>query len=84
MNYLSLKLYFKRESVLELGLSLGYLTKYLVNDFSTLDLVESSKGLLNQLLIIQKTTKHNLYFKEFKTYKKFDTIRSILKILLKF
>ncbi|KAB1232132.1 class I SAM-dependent methyltransferase [Chryseobacterium viscerum] len=74
LNYLSLKPYFKGESALELGPALGHMTKYLVNDFSSLDLVEGSKDLINQIPDYPNITKHNSYFEEFKTDKKFDTI----------
>lgn len=74
LNYLSLKPYFKGESCLELGPALGHMTKYLVDDFTSLHLVEGSEDLLDQIPNYKNVTKHNSYFEEFKTDQKFDTI----------
>ncbi|MFN5849010.1 MAG: class I SAM-dependent methyltransferase [Chitinophagales bacterium] len=74
MNYLSLRPYFKGKSALELGPALGQMTKYLVNDFESVDVIEGSKDLLDLMPDYINIKKHLSYFEEFKTELKFDTI----------
>lgn len=74
MNYLSLKPFFKGKSALELGPALGQMTKYLVNDFEKLDIIEGSKELLDQIPNYNNIVKHHSYFEEYITDKQFDTI----------
>jgi len=73
-NYLSLKPYFRGDLALELGPAIGQMTKYLVNDFKNIHLVEGSKDLLNQIPNYQNVVKYHSYFEEFETNEKFDTI----------
>lgn len=73
-NYLSLKPYFKGDLALELGPAIGQMTKYLVNDFKSLHLVEGSKNLIDQIPNYENVTKHHSFFEEFKTELKFETI----------
>jgi SAM-dependent methyltransferase len=74
LNYLSIKDFFKGDTALELGPALGHMTKYLVNDFKSLHLVEGSQDLLNQIPSYPNVVKHHAYFEEFTTSQKFDTI----------
>ena len=74
MNYLSLKPYFKGKIALELGPALGQMTKYLVNDFEKLDIIEGSKELLDQIPNYNNIVKYHSYFEEFITENKYDTI----------
>jgi 2-polyprenyl-3-methyl-5-hydroxy-6-metoxy-1,4-benzoquinol methylase len=73
-NYLSLKPFFKGDLALELGPAIGQMTKYLVNDFKTIHLVEGAKDLLDQIPNYENIIKHHSYFEEFETDLKFDTI----------
>ena len=73
-KYLGIKDFFKGETAMELGPSLGQMTKFLVNDFKTLHLVEGSLDLLNQIPDQPHVIKHHAYFEEFNTPIKFDTI----------
>jgi 2-polyprenyl-3-methyl-5-hydroxy-6-metoxy-1,4-benzoquinol methylase len=74
MNYLSLKPYFKGKNLLELGPAMGHMTKFLVNDFKNVSVVEGSKELLDLIPDYNNIEKHHSYFEEFETDKKFDTI----------
>ena len=74
MNYLSLKPYFKGKNLLELGPAMGHMTKFLVNDFENVSVVEGSKELLDLIPNYGNIEKHHSYFEEFETDKKFDTI----------
>lgn len=74
MNYLSLKPYFKGKNLLELGPAMGHMTKFLVNDFENVSVVEGSKELLDLIPNYDNIEKHHSYFEEFETDKKFDTI----------
>jgi 2-polyprenyl-3-methyl-5-hydroxy-6-metoxy-1,4-benzoquinol methylase len=74
MNYLSMKPYFKGKKLLELGPAMGHMTKFLVNDFDTIDVVEGSKELLDMIPNYDNIVKHHSYFEEFVTNEKFDTI----------
>ena len=74
MNYLSLKPYFKGKNLLELGPAMGHMTKFLVNDFENISVVEGSKELLDLIPNYDNIEKHHSYFEEFETDKKFDTI----------
>lgn len=74
MNYLSLKPYFKGVNLLELGPAMGHMTKFLVNDFENVSVVEGSKELLDLIPDYDNIEKHHSYFEEFETDKKFDTI----------
>jgi SAM-dependent methyltransferase len=73
-NYLTLKQYFKGKIALELGPAVGQMTKYLVNDFDELDLIEGSKELLDQIPNYDNIYKYHSFFEEFKPDKQYDTI----------
>jgi SAM-dependent methyltransferase len=72
--YESIRPYFNGKSALELGPASGYMTKYLVNDFEILHLVEGSKELLSQITDYPNIFKHCSMFEDFKTDLKFETI----------
>ena len=74
MNYLSLKPFFKGNSVLELGPSLGQMTKFLVDDFEKVYVVEGAKELLDKIPNYDNIEKYHSYFEEFDIEIKFDTI----------
>jgi 2-polyprenyl-3-methyl-5-hydroxy-6-metoxy-1,4-benzoquinol methylase len=74
LNYLSIKKHFKGENALELGPALGHMTKFLVNDFKSIHLIEGSKELLDQIPNYPNIVKHHSYFEEYKTTNIFDTI----------
>lgn len=74
MNYLSLRPFFRGVKALELGPALGQMTKYLVNDFDKLDLIDGSKELLDQIPNYKNVEKYHSYFEDFETESKYDTI----------
>jgi SAM-dependent methyltransferase len=74
LNYMSIKPYFRGDKALELGPALGQMTKFLVDDFSIIHLVEGSKDLLDQIPDYKNVIKHHSFFEEFETDLKFDTI----------
>jgi 2-polyprenyl-3-methyl-5-hydroxy-6-metoxy-1,4-benzoquinol methylase len=74
MNYLSMKPFFKGRKLLELGPAMGHMTKFLINDFDTISLVEGSKDLLDLIPDYDNIIKYHSYFEEFVTNEKFDTI----------
>lgn len=74
LNYRSLKQYFKGDIALELGPAVGQMTKYLINDFETLHVVEGSKNLLDQIPDYSNIVKHHCFFEEFDAIIKYDTI----------
>lgn len=73
-NFLSLKPFFKGGKALELGPALGYMTKSLVKEFESIDLVEASKTLLDQIPDYPNVRKFCSYFEEYLTSEKYDTI----------
>jgi SAM-dependent methyltransferase len=72
--YDSLKPFFKGNTALEMGPANGIMTSHLVNDFSTLHLVEGAEDLLAQIPDYLNVTKHLSYFEHFEPALKFDTI----------
>jgi hypothetical protein len=72
-NYFALKEYFKIGSAIEMGPALGQMTKFLVDDFNEIHLIEASKTLIDQIPIYSNTIKHNCYFEEFETDLRVDT-----------
>jgi SAM-dependent methyltransferase len=72
--YRSVKPFFKGRLALELGPASGYMTKYLVNDFDSLHLIEGSLDLLDQIPAYDNVIKHHSMFEDFNTSLKFDTI----------
>ncbi len=73
-GYLQFKPFFYGHSCLELGPATGYMTKYLLKDFSEVTAVEGSLQLLNQIEGNSKLVKVHSLFEDFKPNKKFDTI----------
>lgn len=73
-NFLSLKPFFKGNSALELGPASGYMTKFLVNEFEKLHIVEGAKSLLDQIPEYPNVRKFHSYFEEFKTDEKYSTV----------
>lgn len=73
-NYKTFKPYFRGNVGLELGPAMGYMTKYLVEDFKDLDLIEGSKELLDSIPEYKNVTKYHSLFEDFKTDKEYDTI----------
>lgn len=72
--YRSIKPFFKGSLALELGPASGYMTKFLVNDFPSLHLVEGSQELIDQIPGYPNVVKHCSMFEDFETESKFDTI----------
>jgi 2-polyprenyl-3-methyl-5-hydroxy-6-metoxy-1,4-benzoquinol methylase len=73
-NFQSLKPFFKGKRALELGPASGYMTKSLVKEFDTIDLVEGSESLLQQIPDYPNIRKFCSYFEEFETKEKYETI----------
>jgi SAM-dependent methyltransferase len=73
-NYKTFKPFFKGKVACELGPALGQMTRFLVNDFEKIHLIEGSNELLSQIPDYPNAIKHNFFFEEFITEKKFDTI----------
>jgi SAM-dependent methyltransferase len=72
--YRSFRKFFKGTIACELGPSTGYMTRYLLNDFSELDVVEGSKNLLDQIPDHVKLKKYHSLFEDFTPSRKYDTI----------
>lgn len=73
-GFLTFKPYFLGKTCLELGPATGYMTKYLINSFSTVTVVEGSKSLIDQIPNYSNLKKVNCLFEEFTPTEKFDTI----------
>lgn len=76
-RYLAIKKYFKGKECLELGPADGEMTKYLINDFQHLDLVDGSQNLLNMVPDYPNVSKYCKMFEEFEPDpqgKRYDTI----------
>jgi SAM-dependent methyltransferase len=73
-GFKTIKPFFKGETALELGPASGFMTKLLVKEFKTLDLVEGSADLLNEIPDHPNVTKHCSFFENFSTDQLFDTI----------
>ena len=73
-GFRTLKPYFKGTKALELGPASGYMTKQLVQVFETLDAVEGSKDLLDQIPDFKNLKKYHAFFEEFETSETYDTI----------
>jgi 2-polyprenyl-3-methyl-5-hydroxy-6-metoxy-1,4-benzoquinol methylase len=74
MNYLTFKDYFKGKLALEIGPAIGQMTKFLVNDFEKIHLLEGSETLLQQIPEYDNIVKHHAFIEEFSTHLKFDTV----------
>lgn len=73
-NYETLSEYFNGDSCLELGPALGQMTRFLVKDFKSVDVVDGSEFLLNQIPEYGNVRKYHSYFEEFTPPTKYDTI----------
>ena len=73
-RYESLKPYFVGNSCLELGPAEGEMTKYLVEDFASITVVEGSKRLLDLMPEYQNVQKVHSLFEDFTPSKLYDTI----------
>lgn len=73
-GFKTLQPFFKGKTALEVGPASGYMTKYLVKEFETLDLVEGSEELLNQIPDYPNVSKNHAMIEEFEPTKKYDTI----------
>jgi hypothetical protein len=73
-TYESFKPFFHGTSCLELGPASGYMTRFLVNDFKDLILVEGAKELYDRIPPYPNVTKHLSLFEDFDTGQTFDTI----------
>jgi SAM-dependent methyltransferase len=73
-GFQTLKPFFRGKLGLELGPASGFMTKFLVNEFETLHIVEGSLELLNQIPYYPNVTKHHSYFEDYQTSLKYDTI----------
>jgi 2-polyprenyl-3-methyl-5-hydroxy-6-metoxy-1,4-benzoquinol methylase len=73
-GYNQFKAHFNGKKALELGPASGYMTKFLVNDFDKLTLVEGSKTLLDQIPEYSNVDKVHCLFEEYEPNQKFDTI----------
>jgi len=73
-NFQTLRAFFKGRKALELGPASGYMTKLLVKEFDTIDLVEGSESLLRQIPDYPNIRKFCSYFEEYETTEQYDTI----------
>ena len=72
--YRSIKPFFRGERALELGPASGYMTKRLVSDFKSLQLIEASAELASQVPAYPNVIVHHSMFENFKSSEQFDTI----------
>lgn len=73
-RYQSIKPYLQGPDGLELGPAEGEMTKYLINDFSSLTVVEGSKELLSRIPERPNLHKVNSLFEDYQPQKHFNTI----------
>lgn len=73
-GYETLSKFFRGKNALELGPASGYMTKQLQKDFLSLDIVEGSLNLLNQIQEYPNVYKYHSLFENFDSEKKYDTI----------
>jgi 2-polyprenyl-3-methyl-5-hydroxy-6-metoxy-1,4-benzoquinol methylase len=73
-RYKKIKKYFYGESGLELGPADGQMTKFLIDDFKKLTVVDAASDLLEKINNYDNIVKVNSLFEEYNTEKKFDTI----------
>lgn len=74
LNFRSFKPYFKGKNALELGPAIGQMTKKIVTEFESVDLLEGVKELLDEIPEYPNVVKHHSMFEDFVTDKKYDTI----------
>jgi 2-polyprenyl-3-methyl-5-hydroxy-6-metoxy-1,4-benzoquinol methylase len=73
-GFMTFKPFFVGTSCLELGPATGYMTRYLIDSFSTVTVVEGSKTLIDQIPYYTNLKKVNCLFEDFTPLEKFDTI----------
>jgi 2-polyprenyl-3-methyl-5-hydroxy-6-metoxy-1,4-benzoquinol methylase len=73
-GFSTFKPYFSGTNCLELGPATGYMTRFLINSFSNVTVVEGSKSLIDQIPDYNNLKKINCLFEEFTPTEKFDTI----------
>jgi SAM-dependent methyltransferase len=73
-NYKTLQPYFRGNLALELGPASGYMTKYLIEDFKEIHLVEGSLDLLNRIPDYANVKKFHSLFENFSSDVSYDSI----------
>jgi len=73
-GFKTFKPYFNGTSCLELGPATGYMTKFLINEFQSLTVVEGAKSLLDKIPNYPNLTKINCLFEEYNPNVKYETI----------
>lgn len=73
-GFRTFKPFFNGLRCLELGPATGYMTKFLINEFKFVSVVEGAKSLLDQIPNYPNLTKFNCLFEDFNPNKKYDTI----------
>jgi len=73
-GFSTFKPFFSGETCLELGPATGYMTRFLINSFSTVTVVEGSRSLIDQIPDYSNLKKVNCLFEEFTPTETFDTI----------
>lgn len=73
-GFLKFKKFFRGKTALELGPASGYMTKYLVECFDKLTIVEGSKTLIDQIPDYVNVEKINCLFEDYTPYNTYDTI----------
>jgi 2-polyprenyl-3-methyl-5-hydroxy-6-metoxy-1,4-benzoquinol methylase len=73
-GFMTFKKFFSGTNCLELGPATGYMTKYLVDSFLTVTVVEGSRTLIDQIPCYTNLKKVNCLFEDFIPSEKYDTI----------
>lgn len=73
-NFKTFQPFFRGKLALELGPATGYMTKYLVDCFNALHLIEGSKELLDKIPDYPNVKKFHSLFEDYKCEKLYDTI----------
>ncbi len=73
-RYKTIQKYFRGKYALELGPGNGEMTNLLLSDFESLDVVDGSSNLLDQLPTNERLIKHHSYFEDFKPSRAYNTI----------
>lgn len=74
LNFRTFKPFFRGGACLEIGPASGFMTKELVAEFETVDIIDASGELLDQVPYYENVVKHHSLLEEFLTDTKFDTI----------
>ncbi|MCZ8353218.1 MAG: class I SAM-dependent methyltransferase [Cyclobacteriaceae bacterium] len=72
--YDTLKQFFTGTDALEIGPASGYMTKHLINDFKSLDVLEGSETLLKAIPPYNNVRKFHSLIENFESDKEYDTI----------